>query len=235
MKKFLHLRYLQLDFIRGLAIIFMIIFHVSFDLNNFHFIEIDIYHAKEWHYYRMVIVSMFIVCVGIALALVNENGIDLKKNLKRFALLGLASVMITIASVVTFPQSWIYFGVLHFITFASIIALLFVRYEWLSLTLGLLIVILFNLDMINMHWLYNATASTLHLPSHTEDLVPLAPWFGVILIGIFIGKKRLFLFPLQENKATNTIGFLGKHSLFIYLAHQPLFFGSIALADYLLH
>jgi uncharacterized membrane protein len=229
------LRYLQLDFIRGLAIILMISFHISFDLNNFHFINIDIYHAKEWHYYRMLIVSMFILCVGISLALVNENGINIKKDIKRFALLSFASLMITIASLITFPQSWIYFGVLHFITVASVLALIFVRYEWLSLIVGILIIVLFNLDIINMHWLYSATASTLHLPYHTEDLVPLAPWFGVVLIGVFIGRKRLFLFPLKENRATNAVGFLGKHSLFIYLAHQPLFFGSIALADYLLH
>lgn len=213
----------------------MISFHISFDLNNFHFINIDIYHAKSWHYYRMLIVSMFILCVGISLALVNENGINIKKDIKRFVLLSLASLMITIASLITFPQSWIYFGVLHFIAFASVLALIFVRYEWLSLILGVLIVVLFNLDIINMHWLYNATASTLHLPYNTEDLVPLTPWFGVVLIGIFIGRKRLFLFPLQKNKATNAVGFLGKHSLFIYLVHQPIFFGSIALADYLLH
>ncbi|WP_297443072.1 heparan-alpha-glucosaminide N-acetyltransferase [Sulfurimonas sp.] len=229
------MRYLQLDFIRGLAIIFMIIFHLSFDLNNFHFINIDIYHAKEWHYYRMLIVSMFILCVGISLALVNENGIKIKKEFKRFIFLSFASLMITFASLITFAQSWIYFGVLHFITVASVLALAFVRYEWLSLIVGVLIVLLFNLGIINMHWLYNATSSILHLPYHTEDLVPLTPWFGVVLIGIFIGKKRLFLFPLQENKATNSIALLGKHSLLIYLAHQPLFFGSIALADYLIH
>ncbi len=213
----------------------MIIFHLSFDLNNFHFINIDIYHAKEWHYYRMLIVSMFILCVGISLALVNENGIKIKKEFKRFIFLSFASLMITFASLITFAQSWIYFGVLHFITVASVLALAFVRYEWLSLIVGVLIVLLFNLGIINMHWLYNATSSILHLPYHTEDLVPLTPWFGVVLIGIFIGKKRLFLFPLQENKATNSIALLGKHSLLIYLAHQPLFFGSIALADYLIH
>lgn len=231
------MRYLQLDFIRGIAILLMMVFHLCFDLNHFQFIDIDIYHRvdRDWFYFRMFILTLFMGCVGMSLALVNEDKIDIQKVAKRFLQLSFFSVLITVASYITFPQTWIYFGVLHFITVASVIALLFVRLEWTTLILGTVIVALFNLDIINMHWLYELAKGALNLPVRTEDLVPLTPWFGVVLIGIFIGKKRLFLFPLPSNKFTEFIGLLGKHSLIIYLLHQPLFFGIIAGADWIIH
>ncbi len=231
------MRYLQLDFIRGIAIILMIIFHISFDLNNFHFIEIDIYNREglEWFYFRMVILTLFMGSVGVSLALVNENGIDYKKVIKRFAILIGASIVITIASFITFPNSWIYFGVLHFVAFASLLALVFIKFEWVALVLGITIIVLFNLNMINMSSVYELFQPLLNLPKYTEDLVSFTPWFGVVLVGIFIGKKRLFLFPLKTNLFTQRVSFLGKHSLAIYLLHQPLFFGVIAGADFLFH
>ena len=229
------MRYLQLDFIRGIAIILMVIFHISFDLNNFHFINIDIYHGVEWFYFRMLILTLFVLCVGISLLLSNQNSINFNKTLKRFTLLIGVSTLVSVSSYITFPNTWIYFGVLHFVAFASLFGLLFLRFEWLALILGTLIITLFNLHLINFSWLYSFLQTPLHLPKHTEDLVSFIPWFGVLLIGIFLGKKRLFLFPLPSNQFTKAIGFLGKHSLFIYLAHQPLFFGLTAGADYFLH
>ena len=231
------MRYFQLDFIRGIAILLMMVFHLCFDLNIFHFIDIDIYNreGRDWFYFRMIILTLFISCVGISLALANEEKTEIRKVAKRFMQLSFFSILITVASYIIFPQTWIYFGVLHFIALASLMALLFVRLEWIALLLGVMIVALFNLDIINMHWLYELLKGALNLPARTEDLVPLLPWFGVVLIGIIIGKKRLFLFPLSSNKFTKFISLSGKHSLVIYLLHQPLFFGIIAGLDWILH
>jgi uncharacterized membrane protein len=231
------MRYIQLDFIRGIAIILMVIFHISFDLNNFHFISIDIYnhHSAHWFYFRMIILTLFMVSVGISLSLTHKKNIDFQKVKKRFYILSGASVAISLASFVTFPHSWIYFGVIHFVTIASVLLLPFVRYPLLSLLLGSSIITLFNLNLINMHWLFKLVAPLLHLPYHTEDLVPFTPWLGVVLVGIFIGAKNLFLFPLPKNTLSEKVAYLGRHSLAIYLLHQPIFFGLIAGFDYLLH
>ena len=231
------MRYIQLDFIRGSAIVLMIIFHLSFDLNNFHFISIDIYnqHSRDWFYFRMLILTLFMLSVGISLTLAHQEMLNKKKIFKRFFTLSLASLAISISSYITFPNSWIYFGVIHFVTIASVLLLPFVGFPIISLVIGSLIVIFFNINLINMHWLYTFIAPIIHLPYHTEDLVPFTPWLGVVLIGIFLGKKKLFLFPLKSNTFTDKITFLGKHSLLVYLIHQPLFFGLIAGIDYLVH
>ncbi|MFC1906028.1 heparan-alpha-glucosaminide N-acetyltransferase domain-containing protein [Chloroflexota bacterium] len=62
----------------------------------------------------------------------------------------------------------------------------------------------------------------------TLDYFPMLPWFGVFLLGIFAGKLlypegvRRFKFRDLNNPATKSLGFMGRHSLLIYLIHQPI-------------
>ena len=228
-------RYFDLDFIRGIAIVLMVIFHFCFDLNNFHFIDIDIYNGVEWRYFRYFIITLFLLAVGISLVIANEDKIDLKKNLKRVALITFNALLVSVASYITFPHTFIYFGILHFIAFASLVGLLFIRIPKISLILGVAIISLSFYKYIDMHWLYLYLQPILHLPKHTEDLAPFTPWFGVVLIGIFIGNYRLFILNTPQNRLTKTIALMGKHSLLIYMLHQPLLFGLTALFNYLLH
>jgi uncharacterized membrane protein len=74
-----------------------------------------------------------------------------------------------------------------------------------------------------------------YLP-YTEDYVPLAPWFGIVLIGIFVGKvifnqedEPALLARPAGNPLSRVLAFGGRHSLNIYLLHQPVFFGVLYL------
>ncbi|WP_418640359.1 heparan-alpha-glucosaminide N-acetyltransferase [Sulfurimonas sp. ST-27] len=223
----LQTRYFDLDFIRGIAIVLMVVFHFCFDLNNFHFIDINIYHGVFWHYFRYVIVSLFLLCVGVSLYLVNESGYNFTKDLKRFFLIFANAMLVSAASYFTFPHSFIYFGILHFIAFASLLALAFVKFPKIALLAGITIIVLSYNNTLHMHWLYNILKMPLHLPKHPEDLVPFTPWFGVVLVGIFIGCKKLFIFNTVQNYFTKKVSFLGKHSLLIYMIHQPVLFGTV--------
>ncbi|RIK33561.1 MAG: hypothetical protein DCC55_34725, partial [Chloroflexi bacterium] len=58
---------------------------------------------------------------------------------------------------------------------------------------------------------------------------PLIPWFGVVLLGVFLGNtfygQQGRLVPLPDWPAAppaRLLQFLGRHSLTIYLIHQPL-------------
>ncbi len=223
------MRYFDLDFIRGFAVVLMVIFHLCFDLNHFHYIEIDIYRGEFWHYFRFVIVTLFLLCVGISLYIVNEKGYNLQKDLKRFFIILANALAVSVASYFIFPNSFIYFGILHFIAVASILALPFVKFPKIALVTGVLIIALTLLDLINMHWLYNMLAKPLFLPVRTEDLVPLTPWFGVVLIGIYLGYAKAFIINIPKNRVTQNISFLGKHALLAYMLHQPILFGSLYL------
>ena len=222
-------RYLEVDFIRGIALLLMVVFHLCVDLNYFHYLDIDIRHGLDWRYFRYVILSLFIGTVGISLVLANQEEIDTKKVSIRAGKLFLASIIISIASYVMNPSMWIYFGIIHFILVGSLIGLLFIRQAYLSLVLGLIIIVLFNLELINMHWLFHLLKAPLQLPKYTEDLVQFIPWFALILIGIFIGTKRWFNLGLKPSKPVNTVVFLGRNALIIYLVHQPILFGIFEL------
>ena len=64
---------------------------------------------------------------------------------------------------------------------------------------------------------------------YTVDYFPLFPWWGVVLLGIFLGKqlypgyKRIFPLPdWSRVPLIQAVSFLGQHSLTIYILHQPI-------------
>jgi uncharacterized membrane protein len=68
------------------------------------------------------------------------------------------------------------------------------------------------------------------------DYMPLFPWLGVFLIGCVIGricykdKKTLFTGRGKVMKAiARPVEFIGRHSLIIYLVHQPLVYAILFL------
>ncbi len=214
----------------------MVVFHFCFDLSNFHYVEFDLKHGAFWHYYRYFIVSMFVFASGISLQIAYRKGIDKKKLLKRLLMLGSASLAVSIGSYTQFPNTWIYFGILHFFLFASIAGLLFLKIPKIALLTSLAIIVGYNFKLINMHWLYQLLQAPLHLPvRYTEDLANIFPWFGVFLLGIVFGYYQLAdkFFGLKmftaQSKFNIVFSYIGKHSLLIYLLHQPLFFGIFLL------
>ena len=225
-------RIVGIDIFRGVAIVLMVIFHFCYDLNYFRFVNIPLYSSEFWLDFRLVIVNMFLITAGISLALVHKNGIKLSSVKKRFWQLGLASLAISIATYIIFPNTWVYFGVIHFILTASIVGLLFVKFPKISLFLSASILISYLFFNFNMHPIFYKVAPILHLPMHhTEDLVPFIPWFSATLLGIAIVgfnwhlklfKNRLFT---TETPAHKFLAIIGKRALLIYLLHQPILFG----------
>ncbi len=217
-------RLVGLDFFRGLAIILMMMFHLSFDLNYFHIIQIDIYRGDFWKYARWIIVSMFLLAVGYSLYLSYHEKILWSKVLKRVRLLALYALLISLVTYFIFPTSWIYFGVLHFILVASLLGLLFVRQPWIALATSIVILVGTYAGWLSTSWLYEWLKPILFLPRHAEDLVPLFPWFALVLLGIFLGSRGI-IGKMPTVRPVKEIAFLGRHSLVIYMVHQPLFFG----------
>lgn len=217
----------------------MFMFHFSYDLTFFGYLDINFLEDPFWANFRLLIVSSFLLLVGISIILANRKPLNTKHFTRRLILLIGYALLVSLGSHFMFPESYIYFGILHFIVVASILGLLFRKFYWFNLTFGIGLVLLdtlysnvfFNDPAIN--WLGLMT----HLP-YTEDYVPLIPWFGVVLIGMFIGKALFtvnntpsWLAWNANNPVTKTLAFSGRHSLHIYILHQPIFIGLIALVS----
>jgi uncharacterized membrane protein len=68
------------------------------------------------------------------------------------------------------------------------------------------------------------------------DHYPLIPWFGLALLGVFAGQtlypngqRRFALQDWSCSPPVRGLAFLGRHSLPIYLIHQPILFGLLIL------
>jgi len=91
-------RLIGLDVFRGWAIVLMVIFHFVYDLAWFGFVSVDVTRDPFWVYFRYVIVSIFMLSVGMSLALVHRDGIGWGRVGRRAMILGAAAVVVTIAT-----------------------------------------------------------------------------------------------------------------------------------------
>ncbi len=220
-----------LDILRGFAIALMIIFHISYDLNYFDYIDINITQDSFWINFRIVIVTLFLFAVGVSLALTHKDGIKWSKVKKRVIILGISAILISIVTYIIFPNEWVYFGIIHSILILSIIGLLFINRPYLALTIAILILIGYNFFNFNMHPIFNYLQKPLHLPKYTVDLAPIIPWLNVVLFGIalvaFKLEHKVFNIKLfrYNNPFLNILKIMGRHSLLIYMIHQPIIFG----------
>jgi uncharacterized membrane protein len=226
-----------IDALRGAAIAMMVAYHFSFDLNYFGVLHQNFYQDIFWTTSRSVILSSFLALVGVSLALAAGQGIRWPAYGRRLALIAACAIGVSTGSYLMFPASWIYFGVLHFIFVAGIVGLAFLRLGRANLIIGAALIAagasiaspLFDQPWLN--WIGLMTRKPI-----TEDYVPLLPWFGVVLIGMFIGQQLLSarrLAPARGWTAAGTIGrslaWAGRHSLAVYMVHQPLLIGILYL------
>jgi len=226
-----------LDIFRGFAILAMVLYHFTYDLNYFHIISLDMNHTPTILLIRYTIMSIFLLSVGMSLALAHKDAIRWSAMRKRVLQLGIASTLVTIATYLVFPSSssWIYFGILHFILVASLITVMLLKFPKVTLGLTLIILIGSVTHLLNMHTLYALLQGPLALPSHTEDLVPLFPWLAVVFIGTLLVHyhlhEKIFNLPLFNVKfrINKLLKKMGQNSLLIYLIHQVILFGAFEL------
>lgn len=210
-----------IDAIRGLTIILMIFFHLSFDLTNFGFLKIDIIREPFWFALPRLIVFLFLFAVGMSLTLAHGDHIHWRPFWKRFFKITFFALIISGATFIMFPENWIYFGTLHAIALISLLSLPFLKKPNLSLFLALALFIPSVFLDKNIPWF--------SLPHQSWDYIAPFPWVGASLLGIFAVHKGLHHWEISENQMTRSLNFLGRHSLFIYLIHQPILFGSVYL------
>jgi uncharacterized membrane protein len=226
-------RYPIIDVLRGVAIIAMMAYHFGFDLNIQGYITQDINHSLSWQLARSLILSGFLLLAGFSIMLARHSAA--KKRWQRLARIAVCATLVSIGSYLMFPQSWIFFGVLHFMLLASLLCWFLVgREKWL-LPLAFI--------ALGLGWFYQSSTfdqplwQCLGMMTHkpmTEDYVPMLPWIGVMLIGQYIGAKVLAkpdsaLLAIRPITALKPVGWLGRHSLAVYMLHQPILLGLLSV------
>ncbi len=224
-------RFAILDILRGAAIILMVAFHFCYDLSYFKLAHFDFYNDLFWLHARTFILGFFLTLVGVSLWVAHNNRIRLYKALKRAALIALNAGLVSMSTWYLFGDRVVFFGVLHFIVVASLLGLLFVRHRLLSLIAGLSLIGMgaFHFAWFDQPWIQWVGMMT-YKPA-TEDYVPIIPWLGVVFLGIYTAR---WIPVLNQNCGAindrlQALAFVGRHSLLIYMLHQPVMIGVLKL------
>lgn len=220
-----------LDALRGGALCLMIVYHFAFDLRLYGVTNSDFAHDPFWLSFRGLIVSSFMMLVGVSLVLAERARATRRHFWRRIAVIALCACLISVASYVAFPRTFIYFGILHSIAVASVLAAPLVRWPRGALAIGAGVVvagIAWSNPTFDSRWL--SWIGFVTTKPSTEDYVPLAPWAGVVALGIAAGDRLArnrfrALAPLV--RSPRWLRWLGQHSLFVYMIHQPLLLGAL--------
>ncbi|MCE3013269.1 MAG: DUF1624 domain-containing protein [Proteobacteria bacterium] len=218
------MRLYGLDQIRGLAVLFMLVFHFTYDLTLFGHVSLDM-REGFWFFFPRLIVFLFLWSVGASLELVHGSQIHWSSFNRRLIKLTLIALVISLVTYLLFPTVWIFMGTIHCIALVSLMALPFLKFKkarW-PVMLGILI-LQFGFDF-GVKWM----ARLISRPS--MDFIPPYPWFWVVLLGMISGSWILKLWP--NKLRVKVLEVLGVHALKIYLIHQALFYALFSLFAWL--
>lgn len=219
-----------IDIARGVAILAMAIYHFCWDLWYFGFLNADVGFDPRWVFFARSILASFLFLVGVGLVLGHGEGVRWKSFWRRWLFAFGGALAITLGTWIAFPESFVYFGVLHAIALFMVLGLPFLFVPLPVVALAALVFILppfFFSNVLFDEKIFSWLGFWV-VPPVTNDLVPVFPWFGAVLIGILVtrlGKVRLLpkLARLQPvGKLPRALGFLGRWSLPFYLIHQPV-------------
>ncbi|MGB9840143.1 heparan-alpha-glucosaminide N-acetyltransferase [Thermovenabulum sp.] len=220
----------EIDFLRGLAVILMVIFHIIFDLNYYLGIPVS-YSRGFWYYEGKLSALMFIFLAGIS---VNFSKNYLLRGLKIFSL----GILITLVTYAIDPDMYVKFGILHFMGVSYLLSFFFKKRNvplllMLSIV-SIIIGIVFDGIRVENNFLFPLGLISDDFTS--LDYYPVFPYFGVFLLGTAFFKtfyakgKRL----TAKHEKKNFFHLLGKNSLLIYLLHQPVILGLLFIYKFLI-
>ncbi len=225
-------RFWEIDFMRGVAIFMLVIFHFIWDLNYFYNLQLE-FSFGFLKIFQILTATLFIFLVGVSsfLSSQKENA-GFKAFLKRGLGVFSFGILITIITRIFFPGEFIIFGILHFIGVAIILSYFFTKFRYLNLVLAVFIIVIGGILRSNyFDLIYLLPLGFTPVTFSSLDYYPLFPWFGVVLLGIFWaqffykGNKRLFVFNFKNNNfLSKQTSYIGRKSLIIYLLHQPVLF-----------
>lgn len=231
-------RYWEIDAARGLAVILMVYFHLMWNLYYFGVSQVDVFSAG-WQGFARGIGSAFMLLLGLSLAIRREKVTgELGPYLRRAAQIFGCGLLVTAVTFVAMPQEYIVFGILHLQGVALLIAYASARLPAWANVLGGLAAVAIGAAAANVFspdpWLIPFGVQ--QYDRAMADYYPLFPWLAPALFGVATGKlfypggQRSFALPELGGAAPlRWLRFLGRHSLIIYLLHQPLIFAALAL------
>ena len=224
------------DIARAVALLAMVVYHFTWDLEFFNYVERGLTGEGGWRIFARIIASSFLFLVGVSLVLAHGKGMRWRPFLVRLGQVAGAAAAVTVATWFATPNSFVFFGILHHIVLASLVGLIFLKLPWFVVALaaaGAVALPHYVSDPVfDSRWL--AWTGLFESPPLSNDLVPVFPFFGAVLAGMAVAQlaKGAGTFDLLRGWNARLqplwpLGWLGRHSLLFYLVHQPVLIGLV--------
>jgi len=240
-------RYHLLDELRGLDLISMMLYHAMWDVVFIFGVVQKWYIGRPGFVWQQSICWVFILLSGFCLPMGHHP-------FKRGGVVFGAGALVTAVTLLCVPEDVVLFGVLTLLGSAMLItAALDSLLRRIPPAVGAIVsAVLFWVTYPTMSGFWNLPGGRFLLPQalyanyltayfgfmpqtfFSTDYFPLLPWLFLFWVGYFlhhlVGRERLE--PLRQSVCP-PLGWLGRHSLVIYLLHQPVILGVLTAAFWL--
>jgi len=221
-----------IDALRGLALLGMFAFHLIWDLGYFELAPPELPFEPVVMGFGHGVAASFLFLVGASLALASRHGVNMRAFWRRLLVICAAAAGVSAATYQLFPESFIFFGILHCIALSSLLASPLLRAPlWIVAVIALaalvapLLIESTLFDAPVFWWLGLGTKEPI-----SNDWRPLLPYFGMVLAGL-VAMRWMLARALPtwltnwraQNRAAGALVWGGRHSLLVYLVHQPIF------------
>jgi len=229
-------RFLLLDALRGFTMLSMILYHFLWDLVYIAQIPVHWYHGTGAYIWQQSICQTFIILSGFCWSFGRQP-------LKRGLIVFWSGGLITLVTMLLMPENLVLFGVLTLIGSCMILMIPLdhilknIKPTPIFVALFATVLILFIVlhPASNGYPEYakgNLLTAYLGFPAkefYSTDYFPLLPWFLLFVAGYLLHKLCLRLgwleIPVLKKNLFPPLTFLGRHSLLIYMLHQPILYG----------
>ena len=216
-------RLTELDSLKALALVMMLVSNFVSDLSFFKIMEVS--RGDPWWYLARTTASLFVCISGVSYYLANRQNASFRIVLKRTQRLLFWALVITIITYFFQPEAYIRFGVLHLLALASIVAFPFTKRPVLGILVGFSLFFLpLSSEPLSVWFGLRETGF------FAVDYFPLNPWLGLFFISMAFAK---YIYP--EGKSLTSINWpekwlwLGRNTLLIYVFHQPFLIAILLL------
>ena len=227
-----------MDELRGLSIILMVIYHAAYNVVYLFHVPFALFSSPVIQFLSTFFGGVFVFISGVACRYSHNN-------LRRGAICLGFGLIFSIVTYFLSAQVFIAFGILHFLGTSMILYGLLEKWVdrlpalWMICLLSILFLFTFGLPsyyvgipgifkiQVSPTFYQNPLGFIVGLPStgfYSADYYPLVPWIFLFFAGSYVGKYvRAGRFPsFLYREHCPFLSKVGRHTLIIYLLHQPI-------------
>lgn len=233
-------RYHTIDAIRAVAVISMVLYHLYY----------DIFCLFGGHPEYCLLTPIYLWERSICITFIIISGVSLnfsRHGYRRGLIVAGCAMAVTLVTYVMFPEEAIWFGILHLLSVSMLLTtairpllnklkpiigmivffvLFMLCYGIPNGHIGLFSYPLIRLPAALYQYKWLSVVGFLSGDYYSMDYFPILPWVFFFLFGYFLwrfikekGFDKVFY------KKIPVLDFIGRHSLLIYMLHQPILYG----------